>query len=324
MKRLPLFSLYLSIAALILAVLGSASRPIAANRLIQEEDPVVRGARLYDDWMEVLGEQAPTGNHPIWERQTTATRSGPDTWRCVFCHGWDYQGAEGANRSGPNFTGFPGVFHTQDWSQQEVEAALDGSLDEQHDFLPPLMDADTAAVAAFLQEGLIDDNEFIDPVSRTVIEGDAARGEELYVEACESCHGTDGTALTFRYEGQNVALGTIAVQDPWRFLHRTRFGVARAPEMPIGYELGWTPQDGRDVLLHAQGMPTGLEPPGSGPTFEDGRAPEGERGGPAQNIVTGILTAIGAMVTSLGFAILLGGALVGIIFLIVWLIRGKS
>lgn len=324
MKNKTLFSLYLSIAALTLAVLGSASNPIAENRLIQDEDPVVRGARLYDDWIEVLDEQAPSGNHPIWGRQTTNTRSGPDTWRCVSCHGWDYQGAEGANRSGSNFTGFPGIFDVQDWSEQEIAAALDGELDDEHDFMPPLIASDAAAVAAFLQEGLIDDNEFIDPVSRGVIEGDAANGEALYTEACASCHGDDGTALTFRYEGQDVALGTIAVQDPWRFLHRTRFGVARAPEMPIGYELGWSPQDGRDVLLFAQGMPSGLESPGEGPTFEDRAPPEGERGGPAQNIITGILTAIGAMVTSLGFAILLGGALIGIIFLIVWLIRGRS
>ncbi|HZW04476.1 MAG TPA: c-type cytochrome, partial [Anaerolineaceae bacterium] len=301
MKQMTRFSLYLSIAVLVLAVFGTASRPLSAQRLAQEEDPVVRGARLYDDWMEVLGEQAPAGDHPIWERQTANTRSGPDTWRCVSCHGWDYQGAEGANASGPNFTGFPGVFQTQDWSDEEIADALDAGLDEAHDFVPPLTEADVSAVAAFLQEGLIDDNEFIDPVSRTVIEGDAAAGEERYGEACASCHGEDGTELTFRYEGQDVSLGTVAVQDPWRFLHRTRFGVARAPEMPVGYELGWTPQDGRDVLAFAQGLPTGFEGLGSTPSFEDGQAPGGEPGGPAQNLVTGILTAIGAMVTSLGF-----------------------
>jgi hypothetical protein len=48
-----------------------------------------------------------------------------------------------------------------------------------------------------------------------------------------------------------------------------------------------------------------------------------EIGGPPHNMVSGILTALFVMIISLGFAILLGGGLVGIILFLVWIIRGR-
>jgi hypothetical protein len=50
--------------------------------------------------------------------------------------------------------------------------------------------------------------------------------------------------------------------------------------------------------------------------------PAGQLGGPAQSWLTGLLTAFGAMATSLGFALLVGAALVGVLLLLVWAIRG--
>ena len=155
-----------------------------------------------------------------------------------------------------------------------------------------------------------------------MIGGDLANGKQKYEETCASCHGEDGTQATFRYEGNQVSLGTLAVQDPWRFLHRTRFGTARAPEMPLGYEIGWTPEDGRDVVFYVQpSLPTGFEEP-IVETMEI--EPVANLGGPAQNWFTGIVTAFGAMATSLGFAILLGALFIGIILLLVWLLRGRQ
>lgn len=324
MKRTAAAYAFLIIAAMIVSLLGAIHQAASARTLNQEDELVVRGAQLYDDWAAVLDQSPPSGNHPIWGRQEENTRSGPDTWRCVTCHGWDYQGVEGANRSGPNFTGFPGVFDTQSASAAEIAAALTGEDDPEHNFVPPLVEEDVEALAAFLQQGLIDDNQYIDLVSRQVIEGDRENGQRLYTEACASCHGEDGTALAFRYEGQNVSLGTLAVQEPWRFLHRIRYGTARASEMPAMVLDGWTPEEGRDVLLYAQSLPTGFPGEGEAPGQDGGREPFDERGGPSRGLFTGILTAIWAMVTSLGFAVLLGAVLIGIIFFVVWLIRGQQ
>jgi cytochrome c553 len=180
------------------------------------------------------------------------------------------------------------------------------------------------ALADFIQNGLVDDNLYIDMVSLKVIDGDLQNGSTLYASGCAECHGTDGRQIEFRYEGQDVNLGRLAVQDPWRFLHRTRFGTARAPDMTVGVNLGWSAKDGRDVLLYAQSLPTGLEvaaQPSIGEQTPAGGVPPG---GPASNFFTGILTALGAMVTSVGFAVILGALLAGILFLVVWFLRGRK
>ena len=56
-----------------------------------------------------LGLPDPEGDMPIWKRQSTNSRSGAETWRCVECHGWDYKGVSGAYAAGSHLTGFPGV-----------------------------------------------------------------------------------------------------------------------------------------------------------------------------------------------------------------------
>jgi len=309
---------------ILLVVVGSITfSHVSARDNPQEISPVSRGAQIYDDWTSVVVDAAmPVGNNPIWSRQTNNTISGIDTWRCVVCHGWDYQGVDGAFRTGPYSTGFPGLLESSSKNNASLIKALDGTTDSQHNFTSMLNDDDLNAVVTFLQTGLINDNEYIDIVTRKVIGGNVSNGKEKFEQTCASCHGDDGTKATFRYEGTEVALGTLAVQDPWRFLHRTRFGTARAPDMPLGYELGWTPEDGRDLLLYVQTtLPTGFEIP-IVETVEI--EPVTNLGGPAQNWFTGIVTAFGAMATSLGFAILLGALFVGVILLLVWLLRSRQ
>ncbi len=324
MKRLFLFGGFLILTVLVGAGLFAGKQVQAQPPAQAQSDDLIRGARLYDDWTQVLElTSLPAGNQPIWARQTTNTRSGVDTWRCVSCHGWDYQGKDGAYRAGANYTGFPGIYNARNNTPSDLSAAVLGKSDPEHDFSAYLSASDAAALASFIQDGVVDDNLYIDPVSLKVVGGDLVNGQAKYEEGCLSCHGADGQQIKFRYEGTDVTLGTLAVQDPWRFLHRTRFGTARAPEMTIGLSLGWTTQDGRDVLYYAQTFPTGLEAP-SGQTMGEQGTPVPRQGGPARNLLTGILTALGAMATSLGFALLLGGALIGIILFIVWILRGRK
>ncbi|MHB0922493.1 MAG: c-type cytochrome [Bellilinea sp.] len=323
MKKFFFGGLLILIVSLSLGVLVQSGWAHSLNQ--QTDELVIQGGQLYDDWTKLI-QPAPTleGSHPIWGQQTTNTLSGVDTYRCVSCHGWDYQGADGAFRSGANFTGFPGIYDAREQDAAALEDALTGGLNQEHDFSSYLDDSDREALIAFIQNGLIDDNLYIDMVSLKVLNGDLENGKALYLAACAECHGDDGRLIQFRYEGQDINLGKLAIQDPWRFLHRTRFGTARAPEMVIGTELGWTAQDGRDVLLFAQTLPTGMEEPGE-PSIGEQTPGTGEQpGGPASNIFTGILTALGAMATGLGFALVLGALLIGIIFLVVWFLRGRK
>ncbi|WP_348253250.1 hypothetical protein, partial [Salmonella enterica] len=36
-------------------------------------------------------------------------RTGANTWRCVECHGWDYNGKNGLYGSGERYTGIKGI-----------------------------------------------------------------------------------------------------------------------------------------------------------------------------------------------------------------------
>lgn len=326
MKR---FCLICGISILLVGLwfLGLALAPqtVSAAQVEQQQGNIPRGGALFDRWTAVLGVQPPAGNMPIWSRQVTNTRSGADTWRCVSCHGWDYQGKDGAYRSGSFFTGFPGLLDaSQKLSISEIVAQLKGARDPGHDFSKYLNEQNLTDLATFIKAGVIDDNKFIDKVTIKIIGGDESHGKQLYDKSCASCHGADGATLKFKFEGlSNATLGTLAALDPWRFLHKTRFGTPGTP-MTIGFDLGWQPQDGRDVLLYTQTFPTGLEKATSQPVSPVDTSPANPKGGPAQDWLSGLLTVLGAMTASFGFAILLGVFLVGIIFLVVWVIRGSK
>ena len=316
MKRLLSATFFL----LVLMVIGT-SIAFAGDFHGPQPDLVV-GAQLYDKWYAVLGIPAPQGDMPIWSRQSTNTRSGAETWRCSECHGWDYKGVAGAYASGSHQTGFPSlILTTANMTEDDIIAHLKGEKDQEHNFSNYLEENAMRQLSVFLKEGLIDDSEFIDSVSLKVIDGNLEHGEDLYNSTCAECHGEDGTTIIFRTEGVDETLGDVANRDPFRFLHRTRFGVA-GTEMPVGYELSWIPSDGRDVLMYAQ-------------TLVRGRAPEeitgaGEGSGPSEliggatNLWTGILTGLGAFLATFGSALLFLTVLVLIGVVVVTVLRRKN
>jgi hypothetical protein len=89
--------------------------------------------------------------------------------------------------------------------------------------------------------------------------------------------------------------------------------------MPVGYDLGWTPGDGRDVLAYVQALPTGQEQATPAPAAEEAE-PAQQVGGPApdwgRGILTGILAFLGTVGGSLLFlsiVVLLGALVVAIL-----------
>lgn len=298
MKRFALAT----VLSLVLIVFGT--RFAFAHGTQQEVPNLVAGAQLYDKWYAALGAKAPQGDMPVWSRQSTNTRSGAETWRCSECHGWDYRGVDGAYAAGSHKTGFPSlIIVTASLSQEQIVAHLKGENDSGHDFSAYLEEASMQKLAVFLKEGLIDDSQYIDSASLKVIDGDVAHGKKLYDSTCAECHGVDGKKLVFRGEGVDEYLGDVAHRDPYRFLHRTRFGVA-GTEMPVGYSLGWTPADGRDVLMYAQSLPEAQEASdvtGAGQGSEP--APQ-TLGGPSSSWVAGIFTGILAALGTIGSAVL--------------------
>lgn len=311
---------------LILIIVVALALLMASDVFAQQPTPpqeeIIRGAQLYDQWYAVLGVDPPAANMPIWNRQTTNTRSGGDTWRCSECHGWDYRGAEGEYQTGSHFTGFPNLLTlVAGLKVEDIVNHLNGKLDPAHDFSTYLDDASITQLAEFLKYGVIDDSAYINPIALRVIEPDFSHGQELFQSTCQTCHGEDGKKILLRLEGIDEFLGSVANRDPWRFLHRTRFGVA-GTDMPVGLSLGWQPEDGRDVLAFAQTLPTGAQVV-SEPTPNPQITPAPLIGGPANNIWTGILTSLGTMA---GMGVVAGAFIGGfafIAFIVVVILRGR-
>jgi thiosulfate dehydrogenase len=208
---------------------------------------------MYDSWWTAIDVDEPTGDHPLWATQSTNERTGPDTYRCKECHGWDYRGADGAYGSGSHFTGFTGVLGSSNKSTDELTTALTTG---DHDF-SELGDEALTALVAFLQEGMADYGQFIDADSKTIIGGDLDNGEDRFQGTCAACHGTDGRTLNFGSDEEPVYVGTLALDNPWETFHKARFGHPGSdPEMPSTLDLGWSIQDVRDVIAYAQTLPT--------------------------------------------------------------------
>ena len=214
-------------------------------------DDAIEGGLMYDKWWTAAGVDEPSGDHPLWATQSTNERMGPDTFRCKECHGWDYQGANGAYGSGSHFTGFPGIFGARDDSTDDLIAVLTAG---DHDF-SQLDDAAVAQLVAFIQDGQADYGQFIDSDTKTV-DGDTDNGEELYQTTCAACHGADGRTLNFGDDEEPDYLGTLALDNPWETFHKARFGHPGSdPVMPSAIDLGWTLEQVRDVVAFAQSLP---------------------------------------------------------------------
>ncbi len=222
---------------------------------------LLRGGQLYDEWWavpEVLDPTEPTSGNPGYAL-TAGTRTGPDTWRCKECHGWDYKGRDGAYGAGSShFTGVMGLMHASDEDRPEelfeiVRNGLTGSAMSQ--FAAHLSERDVWDVVKFIKEGIIDETPYIDDASGTPIGADVTRGGVLFGAVCAACHGSDGKQLNFGDQAEPEYVGTVATDNPWEFLHKVRFGQP-GTVMPSAIRMGWSIQDVVNVLGYAQTLPT--------------------------------------------------------------------
>ncbi len=212
---------------------------------------IVKGGLMYDKWWKAAeGATEPTEDHALWALQDTNTRSGADTWRCKECHGWDYQGKDGAYSSGSHFTGFPNIYNNAK-TKAELLAALTGGVNPEHDFSPVLSDAALGDLANFLNEGTVDNTQYIDYATKKTIGANLKNGEELFTSACVACHGANGKQIDF-HDGEGVR--GVALDNPQETLHKIRFGQP-GTAMPSGVASGWSTQDAVDVLGYSQTLP---------------------------------------------------------------------
>jgi len=218
---------------------------------------VVRGGTLYDNFWKAAGLDAPTGDHPLWASRpdtTSNTRTGADTWRCKECHGWDYKGVDGVYGSGDHRTGIAGIFGTTKTPNEIFDLLHNdhGYGDTGFD----LGDDNIWDLVKFVLEGQIDTTTIID--SQGAFTGNETAGQTIFESgdgvglACSVCHGADGLTLEFD-EGEFLA--TVAVDNPWEFQHKVRFGQPGVAGMPSIVADGGSNVDVADLGAYSQTLP---------------------------------------------------------------------
>ena len=221
------------------------------------------GGRLYDTWWSASdlspAPTKPTSTHPIW-LQTGNVVTGEATWRCKSCHGYDYAGAQGFYGRPENtfFTGITGIVTgptTGLPTLQDKVAIFDfikigtTAANLPHDFGAVLSDADiynlTLFVVTMQQEMTTGKapNNLIDFNGLTV-GGMEDMGKTLYIRpktegGCgeAACHQADGRGRDF-VDGDlttlpNSYVDTEAQNDPWKVLHKVRFGNSGTPMLGL-------------------------------------------------------------------------------------------
>ncbi len=235
-----------------LALLFSSS-PMAES---YDSYALAEGGRLYDNWALELDKEAPNSTHPGYNDYKGKKR-GASTWRCKECHGWDYEGAMGLYGKGEHYTGTTGISAYRGASIDEIVTVL---RNDNHGFDQIFTEEQLTKVAAFVGQGLLNMRAFINPRTKKVA-GEASKGRLTYQEQCTLCHGSSGKARNLsKKRGQKLYLGDVANENPWKAMHKIRFGhpgkfytnkydVEGRPRMNMPAMLGVVPLEGQVDLL---------------------------------------------------------------------------
>jgi len=232
-------------AAFSLVVFVSMSAAPASA--VEIDNSILRGGRLYDNWIAEMKERDPfPSSHPAYPKKGKFTAQPERTWRCVECHGWDYMGKDGAYGQGAHYTGIKGI---RDFIGVHPARIIAVMKDDTHSFQDQVLfdDGDFKDLAAFVSRGQVDMDKYIDRETRKA-KGDGTKHRAYYQTICSTCHGTDGAEIRTM-----LPLGKIANDNPWEALHNMLNGHPNA-EMPSLRLLGMDVLV--DILAYIQTFPS--------------------------------------------------------------------
>jgi thiosulfate dehydrogenase len=206
------------------------------------ESNIARGGLLYDKWYAIADSGPPKVTHPSYPAE--GKKKGRGTWRCKECHGWDYNGKDGAYAKGSHFTGIKGIRGAVGKSTEAIIALL---KDSTHQYTGDMMNDDHFRdLALFVSRGQVDTSKYIAATGE--VNGNQEKGAGYYNTICAKCHGRDGRKI----QDMEETVGKVAVTNPWEGLHKIRNGHP-ASEM---LALRALPVDvAVDVLTHARTLP---------------------------------------------------------------------
>lgn len=210
------------------------------------------GGRIYDKWWLALDRDEPAGTNPAYPTDVNQKQSGPGTWRCKECHGWDYRGEDGIYSSGSHFSGIPGIDGAVGRPVEQISRTL---RDENHPYTPEMItDQEMLRVAAFVSRGQVDMRTFLNIESRSMLGGvgDPIRGREIFQTTCAACHGFDGAAMDWGDEDGPAYIGTEAADLPDEVFHKLFSG---HPGVAMINLRAFSLQDAIDTLTYAATLP---------------------------------------------------------------------
>ncbi len=227
-------------AGMTLALLGlTVVAPVGAT---ETESAIARGGRLYDKFFAENKTTKPDADHAAYV--VKGGKYGKDaSWRCKECHGWDYQGKDGAYAKGGHATGIKGI---QGFAGKDPAAIVAVFKNATHGYTDKHLSArDMSDLALFVSKGQIDMDKYIDAATKKV-KGDSAKGEVYFNTLCAGCHGMDGKKVK-----DAPALGSLA-DNPWEMLHKVRNG---QPSEGMPALIALDPQISVDIVSYLPQLP---------------------------------------------------------------------
>jgi mono/diheme cytochrome c family protein len=179
---------------LLLVLLAAFSSPVWAT----EPASVVRGGRLYDNWIAETRGRAPSQPNPAYKAKQVGIAAA-DTWRCVQCHGWDYNGSNGVI----------GIKGRQKADPAAIAALL---MDANHGYQELLDPHDRQDLANFVVSGQTDMTRAVALAQR--VKPGQTSSDKVFATVCAACHGLDGDLLR-----EIAPLGDSARQRPAEVMH---------------------------------------------------------------------------------------------------------
>jgi thiosulfate dehydrogenase len=205
--------------ALATQVTHDKSAPHAREHEFGDAFVVSLGGKLYDNYWEGSGASPPAMRNPSFPPDLTV--SDTDSWRCVSCHGWDYEGAAKADGSAQQQKQFIGLRHLQGTDPFNMLELFTKAHPDQNALSSGGLPLDLLLL--FITVGQYDPENF--RPEKSLSQKSLSRGRDIFEGVCMSCHDPNGKSGFEVRPGMRGSLGWQARNQPKRMIHKIINGV---------------------------------------------------------------------------------------------------
>ena len=219
----------LAAAALIVAMAGLKAQETRVQiGEFGDQFVISVGGKLYDNLWVMTETEPPKGRNPAFPKDVVIGDT--DTWRCVSCHGWDYAGTDGERGQLGDHDAFRSLRHLVGAPLEDIASKIRAAP---HDYSEEAIAGYTLdIIALFIAVGQYDSAVLL---GKTLADGNAVRGRDIFEGACMNCHQPDGRAFLTGEAGDRSSLGWVVRNRPEQALHKIRNGVPGADMLAVGF-----------------------------------------------------------------------------------------